>query len=172
MQTTATTRAEHELAHLAQQFEHWRQHRSSSFGAFPNPLCEHAVALTVLLPLSQVATQLRVRGTDLNKRCAAQEVAPSVDGTPARLHFVELPARLAEPRPTPSAEVDLIRPGQPRLGGGKDLGAVLLQRHQVLQGVHPRVETGGNQTGEHTGDVGTVLRGKEQRVLALPDEEL
>src|SRR5438132_1719358 len=48
----------------------------------------------------------------------------------------------------------------------------LLQRHQVLQGVHPRVETGRNQTGEHTGNVGTVLRGKEQRVLALPDEEL
>jgi len=109
MQTTATTRAEHELAHLAQQFEHWRQHRSSSFGAFPKPLWEHAVALTVLLPLSQVAKQLRVRGTDLKKRCAAQQVAPSVDGTPARLHFVELPAPLAEPRPTPSAEVELHR---------------------------------------------------------------
>src|SRR5438128_5197513 len=69
-------------------------------------------------------------------------------------------------------QIGLIRPGQPRRGGGKDLGAVLLQRHQVLQGVHPRVETGRNQTGEHTGNVGTVLRGKEQRVLALPDEEL
>jgi hypothetical protein len=48
---------------------------------------------------------------------------------------------------------------------------MLLQRHQVLQGIHPRRKTGGHQAGEHTGKVGTVLGGKEQRVFALPDKE-
>jgi hypothetical protein len=73
------------------------------------------------------------------------------------------------------------RPGWPRIGkswvkavpgscgnstqpGGrvtKDRGAVLLQRHQILQGIHPGVEAGGNQASEHTGNVGAVLGGKE-----------
>ena len=70
-----------------------------------------------------------------------------------------------------AGEIGLIRPGQPRLGVGKDLGAVFLQRHQVLQGVHPRVETGRNETREDTGNVGTVSVASERRVLALSDEQ-
>ena len=50
--------------------------------------------------------------------------------------------------------------------------AVLLQCHQVLEGVDTRVETGGNQAGEHTRDIGTVLRLIEQLVLALADKQL
>jgi hypothetical protein len=49
--------------------------------------------------------------------------------------------------------------------------AVLLPRHQVLQGIDPGIQTGGDQTGEDTGDVGTVLGGIEQGVLPLPNEE-
>src|SRR5207302_7879442 len=60
-----------------------------------------------------------------------------------------------------------IGPWQPRRRLRKDLGTVLLQRHQVLQGIDARLETGGDQTGEHTGDVGAVLSAVEQRVLAL-----
>ena len=65
----------------------------------------------------------------------------------------------------------MIAPGQPRRGLRKDLGAMLLQRHQVLQGIDTRLETGGNETGEDAGNVGTVLRSVKQRVLALPNEE-
>jgi hypothetical protein len=115
MQTTATSRAEHDLAYLAQQFEHWRQHRSSSFGPFPKPLWEQAIALTALLPLAQVAKHIRVRGSDLKKRCAAQQGAPSANGTPASLEFVELPVPPAWRRPTPSAEVELHRADGVRL---------------------------------------------------------
>jgi hypothetical protein len=115
MQTTATARAEHELAYLAQQFEHWRQHRSSSFGPFPKPLWEQAIALTALLPLAQVAKHIRVRGSDLKKRCAVQQGAPSVDRPLAPLAFVELPVSPVWPRPTPSAEVELHRADGVRL---------------------------------------------------------
>ena len=65
--------------------------------------------------MAQVAKQLRVRGSDLKKRCAAPQVAPSADGTPAPLDFVELPAPPAWPRPTPSAEVEFQRADGVRL---------------------------------------------------------
>jgi hypothetical protein len=48
---------------------------------------------------------------------------------------------------------------------------MLLQRHQVLHGIDPGLHTGGNQTGEETGDGGTRLGGREQGVLALPNEQ-
>src|SRR2546427_11955845 len=46
----------------------------------------------------------------------------------------------------------------------------LLQRRQVLQRIDARMETGGDQTGEHTGDIGAVLSAVKQRVVALADE--
>ena len=49
---------------------------------------------------------------------------------------------------------------------------MFLQRHQVVQGIATRMHAGGNQTGEHTGNVGAVRRFVEERVLALPDEQL
>jgi hypothetical protein len=111
----ATSHAEHELAQLAQQFEHWRQHRTSFFGPIPKPLWEQAVALTARLPLSQVAKQIRVRGSDLKKRCTAQSVAPYAAGTLATVDLVELPTSPAWPRPTPSAEGELQRADGGRL---------------------------------------------------------
>ena len=65
----------------------------------------------------------------------------------------------------------MVRPGQPRLRLSKDFTAVLLECHEVLQDTHPRVETGGDQAREHTGDIGAVLTLVEQRVLALADED-
>ena len=115
MHSMTSAQAEQQLTDLAEQFAHWRQQRTSSFGPFPQTLWEQAVALTALLPLAQVAKQLRVRGTDLKKRCMAQQVAPSADGPPATLHFVELPAPPAWPRPTPSAEVEFQRADGARL---------------------------------------------------------
>src|SRR6266571_2901252 len=64
-----------------------------------------------------------------------------------------------------------IGPGQPRRRVRKDCGAVLLQRHQVIQDIAPGVEAGGNQARQHTGNVSAVLGAIKQRVLALSDEE-
>jgi|GEM_PF-1253053 len=64
-----------------------------------------------------------------------------------------------------------VGPGQPRSRVRHDLAAVFLQRHQVIQDLHTRVEASGDQTGDHTGDGGAVLRAKQQRVLALPNEK-
>jgi hypothetical protein len=49
--------------------------------------------------------------------------------------------------------------------------SVIAHGIHILERVQPSVHTGRNQTGEHTGDGGTVLGGKKQRILALPDEE-
>jgi len=43
-------------------------------------------------------------------------------------------------------------PWQPGCRITKDRRTVLLQRDQVLQRIHPSLETGGDQAGEHTGD--------------------
>ena len=55
---------------------------------------------------------------------------------------------------------------------GIDLDAPLLECHQGVQRIDPRVEARRNQAGEHTGNRGAVLRLIEQRVVALADEEL
>jgi len=62
-------------------------------------------------------------------------------------------------------------PGEPGAGVGKDLGAVFLQRHQILHGIDPGMQTRGDQTREDTGDVGTVLGSIEERILPLPNKE-
>src|SRR5205807_7838897 len=50
---------------LAGQFEHWRQSRSHLHDRIPDPLWEHAVALTATLSPSRVANHLRLRVSDL-----------------------------------------------------------------------------------------------------------
>ena len=67
---------------------------------------------------------------------------------------------------------DRIVPRQPRARIGKDLVAVLLDCDQILQRIHTRLQTGGNDTGQQTGNIGTMLRGIEERVLALAIAEL
>ena len=64
-----------------------------------------------------------------------------------------------------------IIPRQPGAGIGKDRLAMLLHRHQILQRIDACLQTGGNQTGEHTGNIGTMLRGIEERVLALANAQ-
>jgi hypothetical protein len=110
-----TSHAEQELAQLAQQFEHWRQHRTPSFGPIPKPLWEQAVALTARLPLSQVAKQLRVRGSDLKKRCAARHEEPGAEPLSSAFGFVEVPTAPAWPLPTSGIEIELHRPDGARL---------------------------------------------------------
>jgi hypothetical protein len=66
----------------------------------------------------------------------------------------------------------MVIPRQPGCRVTKDRRAVLLQRPQILQRVAPGVEAGGNETGEDTGDVCTMLRGVKQTVFPLPNDEL
>jgi hypothetical protein len=47
-----------------------------------------------------------------------------------------------------------------------------LQRHQILHGIEARIEAGGDEAGEETRNGGTVLVLVQERVGALPDEQL
>jgi hypothetical protein len=71
MHLMSSAHAEQQLAQLANQFEHWRQSRTTRFEHIPAPLWEQALELSQVLPLAQVAKRLRLRGSDLKKRCGA-----------------------------------------------------------------------------------------------------
>ena len=89
MTTNAVLQAEPALADLADQFAQWRQTRQPH-EPIPPRLWSQAVALTALLPYSQVAKRLRLSPTDLKKRCLARlgmTLAETMPPTPA---FVEL----------------------------------------------------------------------------------
>jgi hypothetical protein len=49
---------------------------------------------------------------------------------------------------------------------------MLLQCHQVVDGVDTGMQTGGHQTRQHTGNDGTMFALEEQRVLALANTHL
>ena len=66
----------------------------------------------------------------------------------------------------------MIIPRQPGVRVVKDRRAVLLQRHQILQRIHPGVEAGGNEAGEHAGDIGAVVRGVKETVFPLANGQL
>ena len=48
---------------------------------------------------------------------------------------------------------------------------MLLDCHQILQRIDSRLHTGGNDTGKDAGNVGAMLGGIEQGVLALANRE-
>src|SRR5437660_1552811 len=54
----------------------------------------------------------------------------------------------------------------------KDHRPMLLQRDQVLQRIHPRLEICGDQAREYAGDVGAVVRGVEETVFPLANGQL
>jgi hypothetical protein len=49
---------------------------------------------------------------------------------------------------------------------------VFLSRDQVRHRIDARIEAGGDQAGQHAGNVGTLLTFVKQRVVALPNEQL
>jgi hypothetical protein len=115
MHLMSSAHAEQQLAQLANQFAHWRQSRTTRFEHIPAPLWEQAIALSQVLPLAQVAKRLRLRGSDLKKRCGAPP-APGVAATPATaLSFVEVPSPPAWPPGLPATEIDLQRADGARL---------------------------------------------------------
>jgi hypothetical protein len=89
MATEPFLQAEPALADLVEQFEHWRQTRQPH-EPIPPRLWSQAVALTALLPYSQVAKRLRLSATDLKKRCLARPGMTSAEPTPRPPAFVEV----------------------------------------------------------------------------------
>jgi hypothetical protein len=115
MHSMTLAQAEQQLTDLAEQFAQWRQHRTTRFEHIPLPLWEHAIALTTILPLADVAKRLRLRGRDLHKRCAARLQSSCAEPPPPALGFVEVPAASAWPLPAPPTEIEVHRADGARL---------------------------------------------------------
>jgi hypothetical protein len=117
MKTMIPVHAEHQLAQVANRFDHWRQTRTTPAEPIPHDLWEQAIALTALVPITRVARRLHVSGGELKKRCAAQvhHAAPSTPAPSAALGFVEVPAPPTWPLPTAGLELELHRPDGTRL---------------------------------------------------------
>ena len=115
MKTMTPAQAEQRLTDLADQFVHWRQQRTYRFAPIPRPLWEQAIALTAVLPLGYVAKCLRLRGSDLQKRCATRDQSPGAESTLPAMGFVEVPAASAWPLPPLTTEIELYRADGARL---------------------------------------------------------
>jgi hypothetical protein len=126
MKTMISAHAEHQLAQVANRFDHWRQTRTTSAEPIPPDLWEQAIALTALVPITCVARRLHVSGGELKRRCAAHHTAPSTSA-PAALDFVEVPAAPVWPLPPVEVEIELQRPDgiQLRLHGPESQLSVL-----------------------------------------------
>ena len=114
MKTTPPAQAEHQLTHVADRFDAWRQTRTTRAEPIPQHLWEQAIALTAMFPLPHVARRLRVSGGELKKRCAASHAARSAPASTA-LGFVEVTATPVWPTPTAGIEIDLSRADGTRL---------------------------------------------------------
>lgn len=101
------------LGHLAQRFAQWRHGRTTPRGRIPQPLWEQAVALTRVLPLSQVAKRLGLGPQALKKRGGGKSGAAGGAALPAPLNFVEVAAS-AVWRPS-TTEVEVHRTDGARL---------------------------------------------------------
>ncbi len=89
MATEPVLQAEPALADLAEQFEQGRQTRHSQ-EPIPPRLWSQAVALTALLPYSQVAKRLRLSPTDRKKRCLARPGMEPAEAMPLAPTLVEV----------------------------------------------------------------------------------
>jgi hypothetical protein len=115
MQQEIDPHAEQALTQLARDFDHWRQHRPTRFERIPPPLWEQAIALSQEVPIAQIAKRLRLRGSDLKKRCAAPPAAVTEPAPSPTLGFVDVTPPPTWPRPTSATEVDLQRADGARL---------------------------------------------------------
>jgi hypothetical protein len=113
MQIDTSLHAEHQLDQLAGQFEHWRQTRAHPHERIPEPLWDHAVALTATLSASRVAKHLRLGGKDLKQQIAKRQAQAAA--TPLSPGFVEVPRPPAQTQSGGSLEVELHRPDGTRL---------------------------------------------------------
>jgi hypothetical protein len=107
--------AEHELTELAKRFHHWRHTRATARERIPQALWEQAVAVSRVLPISQVARTLRLSPGELKKRRTASRNPRPTTSTPAALGCVEV----TEPPPwlrlSSGPEVEITRPDGSRM---------------------------------------------------------
>ena len=114
MKTISPAHAEQQLTHVANRFDEWRQTRTTRTEPIPQYLWEQAIALTATVPLTRVATRIRVSGGELKKRCAAHHAVRSAPASTA-LGFVEVTATPVRPTLTAGTEIELQRPDGTRL---------------------------------------------------------
>lgn len=113
--TDPVLQAEPALADLAEQFAQWRQTRQGH-EPIPPQLWSQAVALTALLPYSQVAKRLRLSPTDLKKRCLARPGMDPAEVTPPVPTFVEVTGMaLRAERASNGLLIEVERPDGTRL---------------------------------------------------------
>jgi hypothetical protein len=74
MKTTPPAQAAHQLTHVADRFDAWRQTRTTRAEPIPQYLWEQAIALTAISPMTRVATRLRVSRGEL--KSAARPITP------------------------------------------------------------------------------------------------
>src|SRR5215467_4277275 len=114
MKTMTPAHAELQLTAVADRFDAWRQTRTTRVEPIPQDLWEQAIALTATVPITRVATRLRVSGGELKKRCAAHHAIRSAPAS-TTLGFVEVTATPVRPTPTAGTEIELQRPDGTRL---------------------------------------------------------
>ena len=116
MKTTTRTpaQAEHQLTHVADRFDHWRQTRTTPAEPLPHYLWEHAIALTTTFSIARVATRLQVSGEELKQRCTAHHAALATPASTA-LGFVEVPPAPSWPQAPPATQIELHRADGARL---------------------------------------------------------
>lgn len=108
--------ADPQLARVARQFEHWRQHRSHPSERIPQALWDQAAALALAteLPYSRVANHLRLSPSDLKKHLTAQSQPASRVPAPP-LSFVEVPPAPEHETASSQTEIELQRADGARL---------------------------------------------------------
>ena len=114
MKTMPPAQAEHQLTHVADCFDAWRQTRATRAEPIPPHLWEQAIALTAICPITHVARRLRVSGGELKKRCAAQHATRSAPAS-TTLGFVEVTAAPMWPIVGAGTEIELSRADGTRL---------------------------------------------------------
>ena len=113
--TEPVLQAEPALADLAEQFAQWRQTRQAH-EPIPPRLWSQAVALTALLPYSQVAKRLRLSPSDLKKRCLVRPGMASAEVTPPAPAFIEVTGVAFGTEPaSPPLLIEVERPDGARL---------------------------------------------------------
>jgi hypothetical protein len=112
--TKTPAQAEHQLTHVADRFDHWRQTRITPAEPIPQYLWEQAIALTTTFSIARVATRLQGSREELHQRCTAHHATLSPPVSTA-LGFVEVPATPMWPPPSAAIEIELHRPDGTRL---------------------------------------------------------
>lgn len=97
--------AEQHLDRLKDEFDHWRQTRSSLGERIPEALWAKAVELSRVLPTARVAKPLRLSQTALrNRRLGKTKVStPPPSAVDPAVQFVELPNDVPLPLPNSDA---------------------------------------------------------------------